>query len=99
MILRHRAHWQLNSHHESGAVQHLCRASGLLPPPFLSGWGFKGENYGKGRWTQTQLHTGDKDKGEQKMSFILKLSPKTKSRQNARGKAATKRKQDKVQTK
>ena len=62
----------------------------------MSGWGKNGENYGKGRWTQTQLHTGGKDKGEQKKqnnnkkkekkkkkkSFILKLSPKTKSRQN-----------------
>ena len=38
---------------------------------WLSVWGFKGENYGKRRWTQ--LHTGGKDKGEQKVSFNLKL--------------------------
>ena len=49
---------------------------------YVSGWGFKGENYGEGRWTQTQLHTGGEDKGEQKTSFILKLIPKIKSKQN-----------------
>ena len=32
-------------------------------------WGFKGENYGRGRWTQKQLCTGGKDKEEQKASF------------------------------
>ena len=50
----------------------------------LSGWGFKGENYGKGRWTQTQLHTGGNDKGEQKASFNLAKAEckKNQGRQN-----------------
>ena len=32
--------------------------------------GFKGEDYGKGRWIQTQLHTEGKDMGKWKASFI-----------------------------
>ena len=40
--------------------------------------GFKGEDYGKGRWTQTQLLTGGRDIGKNKSKLYLKLNTKTK---------------------
>ena len=51
--------------------------------------GLKRENYGRGRWTQTQLP--EARSGEQKASFIKKADYKNKSRQNrAKGKVTTK---------
>ena len=45
----------------------------------VSGFGLRGKLRMKWRWTQMQLHTGGKDKGEQKASFIkLKLNAKNK---------------------
>ena len=32
--------------------------------------GFKGEDYGKGRWTQTQLHKEGKGMGNKRWAFI-----------------------------
>ena len=52
--------------------------------------GFKGENYGRGRWTQTQLHTGGKIR-RNKRRALMKADTKTKSRQNrAKDKVANK---------
>ena len=51
----------------------------------LSGWGFKGENFGKGRWTQTQLHRRQ-DRGNKRRAFIKqKLNAKKKPKTDKMG--------------
>ena len=76
------------------------------------GWWFKGETYGKGRWTQTQLHMRQ-DKGNKRRAFIKqKLNAKKKqkkqtkwdNRQSRKTKSAKQssnktKQQDKVQIK
>ena len=55
--------------------------------------GLKREDYGRGRWTQTQLHTGGKDKEEQKASFNKAKAEMQKTKADKRGwknKVATK---------
>ena len=51
--------------------------------------GLKGKDYGKGRWTQTQLKRRLDQEKKQKASFIYKLMTKNKSRQmGTKGKVA-----------
>ena len=77
----------------------------------LSGWGFKGENYGKGRWTQMQLHRRQ-DKENKRRAFIKqKLNAKNPPKQTkwderqssktkpARQSSNKRKQQDKVQIK
>ena len=63
------------------------------------GWWFKGENYGKGRWTQTQLHMRQ-DKGNKRRAFIKQKLNAKKNRQNGTtGKVEKQNQQNKVATK
>ena len=76
-------------------VSHFQMLKCKLEPPPLPGWGNKGENYGKGRWTQTQSHRKARIRGT-KGELYLKAVYTNQKQTNADEKQSSNQGRDKV---